>query len=175
MRLTSAPGGTRNARSASLRSLAWWTPGARPRAGQTLWGYCHVPAGSDVDMSDRIEGQIERFAPGFRDRILARSVRTASDMERYNPGYVGGDITAGAATLRQTIGRPALRWNAVPDAAAGRLPVFRVDPAGRRRARHVRPVGRQDRAKGPAPGQFRDGKRLTSATAAYRHGHEEAN
>lgn len=85
--------------------------GRAPAGRQTLWGYCHVPAGSDVDMSDRIEGQIERFAPGFRDRILARSVRTASDMERYNPGYVGGDITAGAATLRQTIGRPALRWN----------------------------------------------------------------
>lgn len=82
-----------------------------PAGRQTLWGYCHVPAGSRIDMADRIEGQIERFAPGFRDRILARAVRTASDLERYNPGYVGGDITAGAATLRQVIGRPALRWN----------------------------------------------------------------
>ncbi len=62
-------------------------------------------------MSDRIEAQIERFAPGFRDLILARSVRTAADMERYNPGYVGGDITAGAGTVRQTVGRPTLRWN----------------------------------------------------------------
>jgi len=85
---------------------------SRAPAGQhTLWGYCHVPAGSDVDMSARIEAQIERFAPGFRDRILARSVRTATDLARYNPGYVGGDIAAGAATLRQTIGRPTLRWN----------------------------------------------------------------
>jgi phytoene dehydrogenase-like protein len=85
--------------------------GRAPAGRQTLWGYCHVPGGSGVDMADRIEGQIERFAPGFRDRVLARSVRTARDLERYNPGYVGGDITAGAATLRQTIGRPALRWN----------------------------------------------------------------
>jgi phytoene dehydrogenase-like protein len=62
-------------------------------------------------MSHRIEAQIERFAPGFRDRILAKSVMTATEMERYNPGYVGGDIAAGANTLRQTFGRPTLRWN----------------------------------------------------------------
>jgi phytoene dehydrogenase-like protein len=86
-------------------------PSRAPAGKQTLWGYCHVPAGSDVDMADRIEGQIERFAPGFRDLIQARSVRTAKDMEHYNPGYVGGDITAGAATVRQTIGRPTLRPN----------------------------------------------------------------
>jgi phytoene dehydrogenase-like protein len=82
-----------------------------PDGKQTLWGYCHVPSGSDVDMTSRIEAQIERFAPGFRDLILARSVRTAAGMERYNPSYVGGDITGGAATLRQTFGRPTLRWN----------------------------------------------------------------
>ena len=85
---------------------------SRAPAGQhALWGYCHVPAGSDLDVSGRIEAQIERFAPGFRDLILARSVRTAKDLEHYNPGYVGGDITAGAGTLRQTLGRPVLRWN----------------------------------------------------------------
>jgi len=82
-----------------------------PVGKHVLWGYCHVPAGSDVDMSDRIEAQIERFAPGFRDLILARSVKTASEMERYNPNYVGGDVAAGANTLRQTLGRPTLRWN----------------------------------------------------------------
>jgi phytoene dehydrogenase-like protein len=82
-----------------------------PAGKQVLWAYCHVPPGSDVDMAGRIEAQIERFAPGFRDLILARSVSTAADMERYNPSYVGGDIAAGASTLRQTIGRPALRWN----------------------------------------------------------------
>jgi phytoene dehydrogenase-like protein len=86
-------------------------PSRAPAGQQALWGYCHVPAGSDVDMSGRIEAQIERFAPGFRDLILARSVRTAAGMERYNPGYVGGDITAGLFTLRQTVFRPVPRWN----------------------------------------------------------------
>ena len=86
-------------------------PSRAPAGKHVLWGYCHVPARSDVDMADRIEAQIERFAPGFRDRVLARSVTTAADMERYNPGYVGGDIGAGANTLRQTLGRPALRRN----------------------------------------------------------------
>jgi phytoene dehydrogenase-like protein len=94
-------------------------PSRAPAGKQTLWGYCHVPAGSDVDMAGRIEAQIERFAPGFGDLILARSVRTATDMERYNPGYVGGDITAGAGTLRQTFGRPALRWNPYRTPLAG--------------------------------------------------------
>jgi phytoene dehydrogenase-like protein len=82
-----------------------------PAGQQVLWGYCHVPPGSDADMSGRIEAQIERFAPGFRELVLARSVKTAADLERYNPSYVGGDIAAGASTLRQTFGRPTLRWN----------------------------------------------------------------
>jgi phytoene dehydrogenase-like protein len=86
-------------------------PTRAPAGKQVLWAYCHVPPGSDVDMTDRIEAQIERFAPGFRDLILARSVRTAVDVERYNPGYVGGDIGAGAATLRQTLAGPVPRWN----------------------------------------------------------------
>jgi phytoene dehydrogenase-like protein len=62
-------------------------------------------------MSGRIEAQIERFAPGFSGLILARSVRTAADMEHYNPNYIGGDINSGAATLRQTLFRPAVQWN----------------------------------------------------------------
>ncbi len=86
-------------------------PSRAPAGQHVLWGYCHVPSGSEVDVSDRIETQIERFAPGFRDLILAKSVRTAGDLARHNPGYIGGDITAGAATVRQTIGRPTLRWN----------------------------------------------------------------
>jgi phytoene dehydrogenase-like protein len=86
-------------------------PGRAPDGKQTLWGYCHVPSGSTVDMTGRIEAQIERFAPGFRDLILARSVRTAAEMEQHNPNYIGGDITGGAGTLRQTIFRPTLRWN----------------------------------------------------------------
>jgi phytoene dehydrogenase-like protein len=94
-------------------------PGRAPAGQQTLWGYCHVPSGSAVDMSERIEAQIERFAPGFRDLILARSVRTAADMERHNPNYVGGDITGGAGTLRQTVLRPTPRWNPYRTALPG--------------------------------------------------------
>jgi phytoene dehydrogenase-like protein len=62
-------------------------------------------------MSAAIEAQIERFAPGFSDLVLARSVRTAADVERHNPNYVGGDIAGGAATLVQTAFRPTVGWN----------------------------------------------------------------
>jgi phytoene dehydrogenase-like protein len=86
-------------------------PSRAPAGRQTLWTYCHVPSGSGVDMTDRIEAQIERFAPGFRDLILARAVRTAADEEAHNPNYVGGDIAVGRQTLRQTVLRPVPRWN----------------------------------------------------------------
>jgi len=86
-------------------------PSRAPAGRQTLWTYCHVPSGSDIDMSGRIEAQIERFAPGFRDLILARAVRTAADEEAHNPNYVGGDIGVGLQTIRQTILRPVARWN----------------------------------------------------------------
>jgi phytoene dehydrogenase-like protein len=86
--------------------------GSRAPAGrQTLWAYCHVPSGSEVDMTEQIESQIERFAPGFRDLVLARATRTAADTEAYNPNYVGGDIAVGRQTLRQTVLRPVARWN----------------------------------------------------------------
>jgi phytoene dehydrogenase-like protein len=94
-------------------------PGRAPEGRRTLWAYCHVPGGSPADMSGRIEAQIERFAPGFRDLILARAVRTAVDIERYNPSYVGGDINAGAATVRQTLLGPAVRWNPYRTAVPG--------------------------------------------------------
>jgi phytoene dehydrogenase-like protein len=83
-------------------------PTRAPRGQHTFYAYCHVPAGSTVDVSERIEAQIERFAPGFRDLVLARNVVTAADIERHSPNYVGGDINAGAATLRQTIFRPTV-------------------------------------------------------------------
>ncbi|HLF29011.1 MAG TPA: NAD(P)/FAD-dependent oxidoreductase [Anaerolineae bacterium] len=82
-----------------------------PEGKHTVWAYCHAPNGSTFDLSERIEAQIERFAPGFRDRILARSVRNALDMERYNPNYVGGDINGGVQDLRQLFTRPAARIN----------------------------------------------------------------
>jgi phytoene dehydrogenase-like protein len=82
-----------------------------PDGRQTLWAYCHVPGGSDIDMTERIEAQIERFAPGFRDLVLARATRTAAGTEAYNPNYVGGDIAVGLQTVRQTVLRPVARWN----------------------------------------------------------------
>ena len=94
-------------------------PTRAPAGQQTLWAYCHVPSGCPVDASGLIEAQIERFAPGFRDLILARSVRTAADLERYNPNYVGGDINAGAGTLLQTVLRPTPRWNPYRTAVPG--------------------------------------------------------
>jgi len=86
-------------------------PGRAPRGQHTLWAYCHVPAGSTVDMTARIEAQIERFAPGFTDLVLARHISTAAQEEEMNPNYVGGDIACGAQTVRQVLARPALRWN----------------------------------------------------------------
>jgi phytoene dehydrogenase-like protein len=66
-----------------------------------------------------MEAQIERFAPGFRDLILARSLRTAADQQALHPNYVGGDINVGAATLRQTLFRPTIRWNNYRTPVAG--------------------------------------------------------
>jgi phytoene dehydrogenase-like protein len=86
-------------------------PTRAPPGCQTLWGYCHVPPGSDKDMTDAIESEIERFAPGFRDLVMARVTTTASQMEARNPNYVGGHINGGAATLKQTIMRPTTRWH----------------------------------------------------------------
>jgi phytoene dehydrogenase-like protein len=80
-----------------------------PSGKHTVWAYCHVPNGSTVDMTARIESQIERFAPGFRDRILARHVLSPADFERKNANLVGGDIGAGAMTLRQLFLRPSLQ------------------------------------------------------------------
>ncbi len=80
---------------------------SRAPAGQhTAWAYCHVPNGSTVDMTSRIENQIERFATGFRSRILARSVLTPADMETHNANLVGGDISGGAVNLSQLFFRP---------------------------------------------------------------------
>jgi len=79
-----------------------------PAGKQTAWAYCHVPNGSTVDMTDAIERQVERFAPGFRVRILARSTRHAAAMEAYNPNYVGGDINGGVQDLLQHFTRPSL-------------------------------------------------------------------
>ena len=80
-----------------------------PSGKHTAWAYCHVPNGSTFDMRERVEAQIERFAPGFRDRVLACSSHNTDDLERENPNLVGGDISGGANTLGQLIARPVLR------------------------------------------------------------------
>jgi phytoene dehydrogenase-like protein len=83
-------------------------PTRAPEGKHVLWAYCHVPHGSTVDMTAQIEAQIERFAPGFRETILARSFRNSAEMEAYNANYVGGDINSGAQTWRQLFTRPSL-------------------------------------------------------------------
>jgi phytoene dehydrogenase-like protein len=82
-----------------------------PRKRHTGWAYCHVPHGADVDMTERIERQIERFAPGFRDIVIARHTITPTTLQAHNPNMIGGDIGGGANTLRQFLLRPAPRWN----------------------------------------------------------------
>ena len=84
-------------------------PSRAPDNCHTVWAYCHVPNGSTVDMTDRLEAQIERFAPGFRDRIMARSVMNTPAMERYNANYIGGDINGGVQDWRQLFTRPVAR------------------------------------------------------------------
>ncbi|MBF8190857.1 NAD(P)/FAD-dependent oxidoreductase [Nonomuraea sp. K274] len=82
------------------------------RGGHTLWAYCHVPNGSRADMTDAIETQIERYAPGFRDRVLARHTMGPAELEAANPNLVGGDIGGGLAGLRQFLRRPV--WSPAP-------------------------------------------------------------
>jgi len=81
--------------------------GRAPEGKHTAWAYCHVPNGSTVDMTEHIESQVERFAPGFRQRIMARHVMTPADLERLNPNLIGGDITGGRQSLKRFI-RPGL-------------------------------------------------------------------
>lgn len=86
-------------------------PTRAPAGRHIAWAYCHVPHSAGVDMTDRIEAQVERFAPGFRDRILARHVLSPAEMEALNTNYVGGDINGGIQDLRQLFARPVARWD----------------------------------------------------------------
>lgn len=94
-----------------LAQQSIFDPTRAPEGKQTLWGYCHVPANSTKDMTGAIENQIERFAPGFKERILARHIMNTAHMEDHNPNYVGGDINGGALDITQLFTRPALRWS----------------------------------------------------------------
>ena len=86
-------------------------PTRAPAGRHTGWAYTHVPPGSNAERADAVERRIERFAPGFRDRILARRTRTAAELERDNPAMIGGDISGGANTLGQVLARPLARWD----------------------------------------------------------------
>ena len=90
-----------------------------PDGKHAVWAYCHVPNGSTFDMTGRIEAQIERFAPGFRDRILAKNTMTTIDLESWNANLVGGDINGGLMNLRQFVARPVARANPYSTSAPG--------------------------------------------------------
>ncbi len=92
-----------------LAQQSLFDPSRAPRGRHTAWAYCHVPHGSDLDMTEAIEAQIERFAPGFRDCVLARSVFSPARMQAYNPNYIGGDINGGVQDWRQLFTRPVAR------------------------------------------------------------------
>lgn len=89
-------------------------PSRAPRGRHIAWTYCHVPRGSQIDMLPRLEQQIERFAPGFRERVIGRAVMRPADIESHNANFVGGDIGSGAATLGQLFTRPTWRTYSTP-------------------------------------------------------------
>jgi phytoene dehydrogenase-like protein len=95
-----------------LAQQSMFDPTRAPEGQHTGWAYCHVPNGSTQDMTEAIETQIERFAPGFKDTVLARHRWTTMTMEAHNPNLVGGDVVGGAATIDQLFTRPVRR--AVP-------------------------------------------------------------
>jgi len=82
-----------------------------PHGKHTLWAYAHVPNGSNIDITERIENQIERFAPGFKNRILARNTMNPAQIESRNANYIGGDINGGVQDFFQLFGRPVWRLN----------------------------------------------------------------
>lgn len=94
-----------------LAQQTLFDPTRAPAGKHTAWAYCHVPNGSTEEMTSRIEQQVERFAPGFRDRILARHTINSAEFESYNANLVGGDIAGGANTLFQVVARPFPRLN----------------------------------------------------------------
>ncbi len=86
-----------------------YDPSRAPEGKHVLWAYCHVPNGSTFDMTERIEAQIERFAPGFRDCVLARHVSAPAALEAMDANLLGGDISGGAMTVRQLLFRPTVK------------------------------------------------------------------
>jgi phytoene dehydrogenase-like protein len=97
-----------------LAQPSLFDPSRAPAGKHTLWAYCHVPNGSTVDMTEAIENQIERFAPGFRSRILERHAMSPAQMESHNANLIGGDITGGSQTLAQLFTRPTIHTYNTP-------------------------------------------------------------
>jgi phytoene dehydrogenase-like protein len=102
-----------------LAQQSLFDPTRAPEGKHTVWAYCHVPNGSTFDMRERIEAQIERFAPGFKDHILARNAVVTAELERQNANLVGGDINGGVMDLRQLFTRPVPRINPYSTPAKG--------------------------------------------------------
>jgi phytoene dehydrogenase-like protein len=101
-----------------------------PEGKHTVWAYCHVPNGSEVDMTARIEAQIERFAPGFKERILAKNTSGPAELERQNANLVGGDISGGYMDLRQLLSQPMIRLNPYSTPARGLYTCSSSTPPG---------------------------------------------
>ena len=111
-------------------------PTRAPEGKHIAWAYCHVPNGSRFDMLDRLESQIERFAPGFRDCVLARRVFSPAALQAMDANLIGGDIAGGASTLKQFIFRPT--WRTYATSAPDMYLVLGLDAARSGRSRHVR-------------------------------------
>ena len=90
-------------------------PSRAPEGKHTGWAYCHTPSGSTKDMTGAIEGQIERWAPGFKDTVIARHTMHSLDLETYNANYIGGDVNGGMPTIDQLFTRPTAKTYRTPN------------------------------------------------------------
>jgi phytoene dehydrogenase-like protein len=102
-----------------LAQPSLFDPSRAPQGKHTAWAYCHVPNGSKTNMTAIIENQEERFAPGFKDIILAKHTMNTARIEEYNPNYIGGDINGGVIDIGQLFTRPVLRWSPYKTSAKG--------------------------------------------------------
>jgi phytoene dehydrogenase-like protein len=127
---TTAAGLTAERPFVLLAQPSLFDPTRAPEGRHTAWAYCHVPNGSREDMTERIERQVERMAPGFRERVLARHVFDTAQMEEYNPNYIGGDINGGVMDIRQLYTRPALRWSPYRTSSRGLYICSSATPPG---------------------------------------------
>ncbi|MDB5013385.1 MAG: FAD-dependent oxidoreductase, partial [Daejeonella sp.] len=116
---TSSDGGHAEKPFVLLAQQSLFDSSRAPKGKHTAWAYCHVPNGSNVDMTAAIENQVERFAPGFKDIILAKNTMNTSEVEAYNPNYIGGDINGGIIDIGQLFTRPALRTSPYRTSAKG--------------------------------------------------------